>query len=75
MTSIPLVQTLREVRAKINAGTITLDEAAAQIGDDPNIGLTELGARDLLGKPSAEVKDEYRRIFETAELEHRYLTS
>lgn len=75
MTSIPLMQTLREMRAKIHAGTITLDEAAAQLGDDPDVGLTELGARDLLGKPSAEVEGEYRRIFENAELELRYLSS
>lgn len=75
MTAVPLMQTLRETCAKIAAGSITLDEAAAQLGDDPDIGLTEVGARDLLSKPSAEVEREYRRIFETAELEHRYRTN
>lgn len=75
MTSIPLVQTLREMRSRINAGTITLDQAAAQLGDDPNIGLTELGARDLLGKLSDEVEGEYRMIFETARLERDWLKS
>ena len=75
MTSTPLVQRLREMRAKIHAGAITLDEAAVRLGDDPDVGLTELGARDLLGKPSAEVEGEYRRIFESAELEHRFLSS
>lgn len=75
MNSTPLMQTLREMRARIASGTITIDEAAAQLGDDPDVGLTELGARDLLGKPSAEVEGEYRRIFETAEMEHRFLTS
>lgn len=75
MTSTPLMQTLREMRSKIVAGTITLDEAASQLGNDPDVGLAELGARDLLGKPSAEVEGEYRRIFETAEMEHRFLTS
>ena len=55
----PLIHHLREMRARINTGEITLDEAAAQIGADPETGLTESGARDLLSRPSAEVERDW----------------
>lgn len=69
-----LIEVLREERAKIHAGTTTLAEAAAKLGADPEVGLTEAGARDLLSRPTADVEGEYRRIFETAELQLRYWT-
>ncbi|HLS74093.1 MAG TPA: hypothetical protein VK046_10005 [Actinomycetaceae bacterium] len=72
---MPLIHVLREMRAQIHAGVITLDEAAAKLGADPDVGLTETGARDLLSRPTADVEGEYRRVFETAEIAHRYWAS
>ena len=53
-----LIHVLRETRA----GITTLDDASAALGADPEVGLTEAGARDLLTKPSAEVEQSYRTI-------------
>lgn len=75
MTAQPLIHVLRETRAQILAGATTLDEAAAVLGADPEVGLTDIGARDLLSRPTAEVDASYRRVFETAQLELDWLKS
>lgn len=71
----PLIELLRATQAQIEAGTVTLDEAADALGADPEIGLTEVGARSVLSRPIDEVEQSYRRTFETAKLEHDWLKS
>lgn len=57
-------------RARIDSDTdpLTLEEAARALSQEPEIGLTETGALDLLSQPPADVKAQYVAAIEA---EHR----
>lgn len=55
----PLIHTIRGLRAKVAAETLTLDEAATQLVAASE--MTMVGARDILARPSADVEAHYLR--------------
>lgn len=64
MDQPPLIDQLRDYRARIHSGNLTLESAAQELAADPRHALTEEQARDLLTRPVADVEAEYVRTFE-----------
>lgn len=62
----PLIHTIRELRAKVASGTMTLDEAAAELVAAQGSKATLVGARDLLSRRTADVEESYVRNQNTA---------
>lgn len=54
---------VRELRAKMTSGALTRDEAAQELSQRSNGGLTVYGAMTHLDRPTADVEADYERAF------------
>lgn len=64
MEAPPLIDLLRDLRARIASAALTPGEAARALAAEARFDLTEQDARDLLARPVAEVEAEYVRTFD-----------
>ncbi|WP_435108011.1 hypothetical protein [Nocardiopsis synnemataformans] len=64
MEAPPLIDLLRDLRARIASAALTPGEAARALAAEARFGLTEQDARGLLARPVAEVEAEYVRTFD-----------
>lgn len=59
-----LIEQLREYRARIHSGNLSVEEATQALARDWSNDLTQAEARELLGRPVAEVEAAYVQSFE-----------